>query len=108
MGLTFGIGLLACTQLVGDDRWGQPGSLWNWGLLTALAGQFLLFLGLGLRWSTSRRAASKSLGTHRASRRRSPMQRREPAAAVPSPQLPQWSVRSEAVLGISLDAPERI
>jgi LSD1 subclass zinc finger protein len=39
-GLAFGGGLLGCTLV------GRRGELWNLGLITALAGQLLLFLGI--------------------------------------------------------------
>jgi hypothetical protein len=40
MGLAFGGALMGCT--IG----GQRRELWNWGLLTAMAGQFVVFLGV--------------------------------------------------------------
>jgi hypothetical protein len=50
MTLAFGAGLLGCTVVYRRD------DLWNWGLLTALAGQLVLFLGVVARmarWRSS-------------------------------------------------------
>jgi hypothetical protein len=108
MGLTFGAGLLACTQFLHEDLFrdglARREDLWNWGLLTALAGQFLLFLGFAFRWSSGRASPTAD----NISRRAKPTR-----AAVPSPPhapssvAPLWSARCEAVLGLSLDSLDR-
>jgi hypothetical protein len=119
MALTFGAGLLACAQLLHRQLW-QSGSLassslagsiakrddlWNWGLLTALAGQFLLFLGFALRRSSSRvsRSHDSPVGKRKSSDAEAP-----PPQHRLSPTAPLWSPRCEAVLGLSLDSVDRI
>jgi hypothetical protein len=97
MGLTFGAGLLACTQLLSADRLGKAGDLWNWGLLTLVAGQFLLFLGLALRWSSGPGAHARPARAKNRGRRR--IQR---ALHRPTQSVPLWSPRSEAVLAVAL------
>ena len=92
MGLAFGGGLLGCTII------GQRGDLWNWGLLTALAGQLVLFLGIaGLLFL---RVLKKS-SLHNA-----PLAMADLASApfTHPPRLP-WSQRCDAALALRLDDP---
>ena len=114
MTLTFGAGLLACDQLLHRQLL-QSGSLagsmakrddlWNWGLLTALAGQFLLFLGFALRRSSRRisRPHDSPVGKRKSTDAEPPPPQRRL-----SPAAPPWSPRCEAVLGLSLDSADRI
>ena len=99
MALTFGAGLLACAKLRLAGGLTSPDELWNWGLLTAVAGQFLLFLGMALRRSSGRTAPKSRSGATKRSRANA-----EQPHTRPSPASPLWSPRCEAVLGLSLDA----
>jgi hypothetical protein len=105
MGLTFGAGLLVCTQLLPTDRAEKLGELWNWGLLTTLAGQFFLFLGVGLRRSSGLGFAPS--GASRA-KRRLPKRRMPPASQAVRPSAPPWSASCDAALGVSIDSPQRV
>jgi hypothetical protein len=114
MGLTFGAALLACAQLlqhhvlhVGPLAGGlaKRDDLWNWGLLTALAGQFLLFLGFALRRRSKGRVSSQGSSTSKRRSRDDETPRPPPRL---SPTTPLWSPRCEAVLGLSLDSLDRV
>src|SRR5262245_11379393 len=115
MAVTFGAGLLACVQLLQHRLLpcGLAGSLtgsvteclakrddwWNWGLLAALAGQFLLFTGFALRRARRRsRPTSVAGGKNRSHSTQGPTPTRQF-----SPLGPPWSARCEAALGLSLD-----
>jgi CO/xanthine dehydrogenase FAD-binding subunit len=101
MGVTFGAALLASTQALADDSVSRRDDLWNWGVLTALAGQFLLFVGIALRWS-SRRVSSTRRG-HAVRSKSADRRPRQPSRAL-SPLVPPWSARSDAALAIALDS----
>ena len=96
MVLTFGGGLLVCTIFF--DR---P-DLWNWGLLTALAGQLALFLGCAGRRKLARWTANISDG---ATAPAAPARRKNAPFHYENPNVsPPWSQRTEAALAASLDA----
>ncbi len=98
MALAFGAGLLVCAKLRLAGGLTSSDELSSWGLLTAVAGQFLLFLGMALRRSSGRMAPKgRSRGTDRS---RADI---EQPHARPSSAAPLWSPRCEAVLGLSLD-----
>jgi hypothetical protein len=103
MALAFGGGLLTCSRLLTDADVTKRDDLWNWGLLTALAGQFFLFLGVALRLAIFRPARARPVSAAGDA---------SPAANLTAPlgrssTAPPWSARCEAVLGLSLETPDR-
>jgi hypothetical protein len=92
MVLTFGAGLLGCTIA------GIHADLWNWGLLTALAGQLILFLGLG--GLLALRATSRDTRSPPTALRSRAMIHAAPHFEAPS--LP-WSERCTAALSLPPD-----
>jgi hypothetical protein len=103
MTLTFGAGLLGCLLLpqglLSTEALAKRDDLWNVGLLTSLAGQFLLFLGIGLRFFGRRARPKRRV----APEPRPAAVRSQSSLRALSPAAPLWSARSEAALSQSLD-----